>query len=105
MKNKFSPEPVYWGNCRDSLGEFNNASYGVLGLRGLIGLESGDAIDETVQACSQISSVGQQILLTCAANFDYDSGFRVYFLFNSFAKHRSSNLQLLLDMLGSVYRS
>ena len=31
------------------------------------------------------------------ANFDCDSGFRVYFLFNSFAKHRSSNLQLLLD--------
>ena len=31
------------------------------------------------------------------ANFDCDSGFRVYFLFNSFAEHRSSNLQLLLD--------
>ena len=31
------------------------------------------------------------------ANFDCDSGFRVYCLFNSFAKHRSSNLQLLLD--------
>ena len=31
------------------------------------------------------------------ANFECDSGFRVYFLVNSFAKHCSSNLQLLLD--------
>ena len=33
------------------------------------------------------------------ANFDCDSGFRVYFLFNSFTKHRSSNLQLSPDCL------
>ena len=33
------------------------------------------------------------------ANFDCDSGFREYFLFNSFAEHRSSTLQLSLDCL------
>ena len=33
------------------------------------------------------------------ANFDCDSGFREYFLFNSFAEHRSSSLQLSLDCL------
>ena len=66
----------------------------MLGLRGLIG-------QVRMQYMKPYKLVHRfQVLASkyCSpANFDCDSGFRVYLLFNSFAKHRSSNLQLLLD--------
>ena len=92
-KKNFLPTCLQ-GNCRDSLGEFSNASYGVLGLRGLIG--------QVGMQYTKPYKLVHRFLVSASkycspANFDCNSGFRVYFLFNSFAKHRSSNLQLLLD--------
>ena len=66
----------------------------MLGLRGLIG-KVGMQYTKPYNLVHRFRVLASKY---CSpANFHCDSGFRVYFLFNSFAKHHSSNLQLLLD--------
>ena len=66
----------------------------MLGLRGLIGQVG----MQYTKLCKLFHRFRVLASKYCSpANFECDSGFRVYFLFNSFAKHCSSNLQLLLD--------
>ena len=66
----------------------------MLGLRGLIG-QKGMQYTKPYKLVHRFRVLASKY---CSpANFDCDSGFWVYFLFNSFAKHRSSNLQLLID--------